>query len=94
MPWCEKNYLCLNVSKTKEIYIDFRKNQRCPKPVSIKGETVERIGTYKYLGVVFDRRLNWKENINSVVKKSEPANVFHEKAEIIWTQFRYASNFV
>ena len=94
MPWCEKNYLCLNVSKTKEIYIDFRKNQRCPKPVSIKGEAVERVGTYKYLGVVFDRRLNWKENINSVVKKGEPANVIHEKAEIIWTQFRYASNFV
>ena len=55
---------------------------------------MEKVGTYKYLGVVFDRRLNWKENINSVVKKSEPANVFHEKAEIIWTQFRYASNFV
>ena len=90
--WCNKNYLCLNVSKTKEMCIDFRKNQRCPEPVYIKGEAVERVGTYKYLGVVFDRRLNWKENINSVVKKSEPANAFHEKAEIIWSQFRYASN--
>ena len=24
---------------------------------------------YKYLGVVFDSKLNWKENINSVLKK-------------------------
>ena len=46
--WCDKNDLYLNVSKTKEMYIDFRKNQRCPKPVYIKGEAVERVDTYKY----------------------------------------------
>ena len=63
--------------------IDFRKNQRCPKPVYIKGEAVERVDTYKYLGVVFDSKLSWKENINSVLKKSELENVLHEKAEII-----------
>ena len=33
--WCDKNYLYLNVSKTKEMCIDFRKNKRCPKPVYI-----------------------------------------------------------
>ena len=61
--WCDKNYLYLNVSKTKEICTDFRKNQRYPKPVYIKGEAVERVDTYKYLGVVFDSKLNWKENM-------------------------------
>ena len=44
-----KNYLYLNVPKTEEIYIDFRKNQRCPKSVYIKGEAVERVDTDKYL---------------------------------------------
>ena len=73
---------------------DFRKNQRCPKPVYIKGEAVERVDTYKYLGVVFDIKLNWKENINSVLKKSELKNILHEKAEIIWSKFRYAINFL
>ena len=96
---------------------DFRKNQRCPKPVYIKGEAVERVDTYKYLsvifdsklnwkeninsvlkkvnlGVIFDSKLNWKENINSVLKKSELENALHEKAEIIWSKFRYASNFL
>ena len=34
--WCDKNYLFLTVSKTKENCIDFRKNQRCPKPVCIE----------------------------------------------------------
>ena len=72
---CDKNYLFLNVSKTIDMCIDFRKNQRCPKPVYIKGEAVERVDTYKYLGVVFVvvvvvyRKFNWKENINSVLKK-------------------------
>ena len=79
---------------TKEMCIDFKKNQRCPKPVYIKGEAVERVDTYKYLGVVFDSILNWKENINSVLKKSELENVLYEKAEIIWSKFRYASNFL
>ena len=82
----------MNVSKTKEMCIDFRKNQRCPKPVCIKGEAVERVETYIYLGAVFDSKLNWKENINSVLKKSELENVLLEKAEIFLSQFRYLSN--
>ena len=67
--WCDQNYLYLNVSKTKEMCIDFRKKQRCPKPVYIKTEAVERVETHKYFGVVFDSKLIWKENISSVLKK-------------------------
>ena len=55
---------------------------------------MEKVDTYKYFGVVFDSKLTWKENINSVPKKSELENVLHEKAEIIWSKFRYASNFL
>ena len=76
---------------------DFRKNQRCPKPVYIKEEAVYRIDTYKYLGVVFDSKLNWKENINSVLISFffyKIENVLNEKAEIIWSQCRYVSNFL
>ena len=35
--WCDKNYLQLNVNKTKEMVIDFRKNKVAPSPVIIKG---------------------------------------------------------
>ena len=35
--------------------------------VYTKGEAVERVEAYKYFGVVFDSKLNWKENINSVL---------------------------
>ena len=72
--------------KRQRCALIFRTNQRCPKPVYIKGEAVERVDTYKYLGVVFDSKLNWKENINSVLKKVN--NILDEKAEIIWSKFR------
>ena len=58
MNFYDKNYLYLNVSKTKEMCVDFRNNQICPKPVYAKGEAVERVETCKYLGVVCDSKLN------------------------------------
>ena len=30
---------------------------------------MEKVDTYMYLGVIFDSKLNWKKNINSVMKK-------------------------
>ena len=30
---------------------------------------MERVDTNKYLGVVFDSKLNWKENIKSALEK-------------------------
>ena len=77
--------------------VHFTKNQRCPKPSYVKAEAVERVDTYKQLGVVFDSKLTRKENINSALKKkkkNELENVVHEKARIIWSKFRYASNFL
>ena len=37
---------------------------------------MERVDTYKYLGVVFDSKLNWKENINSVLKKKVNSRMY------------------
>ena len=46
--WYDKKYFYLNVSKTKEMCIDFRKNRRCPKPINIEGEAVERVDTFHH----------------------------------------------
>ena len=44
--WCSENDLELNVSKTKERLLDFRKK----KTLTIAGEVVEEVKTFKFLG--------------------------------------------
>ena len=39
--WCSKKFLHLNVSKTKEMCIDFRRNRTVISPIFINGEPVE-----------------------------------------------------
>ena len=68
--WCERNYLELHVGKTKKMVVDFRRNQGQSAPVVIKGNAIERVETFKYLGVLFDDRLSWKQNTNVVLKKA------------------------
>ena len=52
--WCDSNHLVLNVTKTKETVIDFRKQ------------------TKAYLGIALDYKLTWKQNTDSIVKKTKP----------------------
>ncbi len=50
--WCQDNCLSLNVSKTKELIVDFRKRQQWPyTPLMISGTPVERVSSFKYLSV-------------------------------------------
>ena len=46
------------------------KKTRVPDSVVIKRVEVERMETYKYLGVGFDKVLSWKENTNAIIKKA------------------------
>ena len=67
--WCDSHYLLLNVKKTKELIFDFRKNNNTHDNIVIKGEVVERVVKYKYLGVLFDENLDWEANSKAVQSK-------------------------
>lgn len=41
--WCKGFFLELNVSKTKDMLIDFRKSTPIPKPIVIEGSEVELV---------------------------------------------------
>ena len=45
--WCDRNYLELNVTKTKEVVINFRKAKVNMDPIVIRGQPVEIVTNYK-----------------------------------------------
>ncbi|PIK46347.1 hypothetical protein BSL78_16796 [Apostichopus japonicus] len=67
--YCDLNFLQLNVAKTKEMIIDFRHNTNPPPPVVVKGSVIDRVTSYKYLGVVLNDHLAWGDHIDILVKK-------------------------
>ncbi len=69
--WCRDNCLSLNVSKTKELIVDFRKRQqRSYAPLMISGTPVERVSSFKYLSVNISEDLTWTAHIQTQVKKT------------------------
>ena len=87
---CDTNYLELNVSKTKEMVIDFRQSRSDPQPVAIKGSAVASVETYTYLGIVLNNKLSWGDHVDLIVKKLNSRmyclrklNSFHITPEIL-----------
>ena len=69
--WCKDNFLDLNVSKTKEMVVDFRKQGVNVPDLYIDGVKVERVSEYKYLGTVLDEKLNFNANTFYLHKKCQ-----------------------
>lgn len=74
--WSKQNQLQLNVQKTKEMILDFRKRAPPIQPIWIEGDKVETVTSYKYLGVVLDNKLDWSENTTFLHKKSQTRMYF------------------
>ncbi len=69
--WYQDNCLSLNVSKTKELIVDFRKRQQRPYTLlMISGTPVERVSSFKYLGVNISEDLTWTAHNQTQVKKA------------------------
>eukprot|EP00745_Piridium_sociabile_P003717 TRINITY_DN12164_c1_g1_i2.p1 TRINITY_DN12164_c1_g1~~TRINITY_DN12164_c1_g1_i2.p1 ORF type:complete len:203 (+),score=27.45 TRINITY_DN12164_c1_g1_i2:2-610(+) len=73
--WCEENNIELNVSKTKEIVIDFRKNKPLYEPLSLMGK-LEIVTSFQFLGTVISDNLCWDKHIMSVVSKAQQRMFF------------------
>ena len=69
--WCKENYLVLNVQKTKEMIIDFRKRKTLLTPITIDSQVIERVNEYKYLGTIIDDKLTWNSNTDFIYKKGQ-----------------------
>ncbi|KAI5090364.1 gastrula zinc finger protein XlCGF28.1-like [Silurus meridionalis] len=69
--WCGANNLTLNVDKTKEMVVDFRRAQSDQSPLTIDGSSVEIVKSTKFLGVHLADNLTWSLNTSSITKKAQ-----------------------
>lgn len=77
--WCKENNLILNINKTKEMIVDFRKSGTVPPPLYIDGVAVEMVPSLKYLGVHLSNTLTWRYNTCSIIKKAHQCLYFLRK---------------
>ncbi|KAI4885591.1 hypothetical protein NFI96_030073, partial [Prochilodus magdalenae] len=70
--WCDYNSLSLNTDKTKEMIVDpRRRRQELHTPLFIGGTEVERVKTFKFLGVHISEDLTWSQNTHYIIRKSQ-----------------------
>ncbi|KAL0151258.1 hypothetical protein M9458_053449 [Cirrhinus mrigala] len=77
--WCRDNNLSLDVDKTKEIIVDFRRTHPARLPLSINGSAVEIVRTTKFLGVHITEELTWTDNTTSLTKKAQQRLYFLQR---------------
>ena len=66
--WCQDNNLSLNVIKTKEMIVDYRKRRTEQAPILIDGTVVDQVECFKFLGVHIPNKLTLSKHTKTVVK--------------------------
>ncbi len=61
----------LNMSKTKELVIDFRKSNIIPSVSIIHGEDVQMVDSHKTMGTMFESKLKFDTNTEQIVKQGQ-----------------------
>ena len=69
--WLNINKLSLNIGKTHfMIFRSRKKNCHFSTDLRINGQTITRVESTKFLGVIIDEHLTWREHINTVKNKT------------------------
>eukprot|EP00061_Rhincodon_typus_P005337 g24716.t1 len=91
--WCNENNLSLNVDRTKELIIDFRKKGGEHTPIYINGTEVERMKSIKFLGVMITDNMSWPSHVNATVKKVQQRLFFLRRVRKFGMSIRSLTNF-
>ena len=70
--WSENHYLSLNAAKCKYMIISRKRARSYPAlPLTLKDTTLEKVDTFKYLGVLMSDNLSWSNhNISNACIKT------------------------
>jgi hypothetical protein len=66
--WCQNNNLSLNITKNKEMIVDYRKRSTEHVPILLDGAVVEWVESFKFLRVHINNQLDWSKHTKTAVK--------------------------
>ena len=67
--WLNVNRLSLNIKKTHFMFFRKQRNKKCDLKIQIDGSEIDQVERTKFLGVVIDQNLNWKEHVSLISRK-------------------------
>ena len=67
--WTKSNKLTINTDKTEFLIFSNRLGNTLPPILELLGSVIQPSNTCKYLGVVLDDKLNFREHIKCIIKK-------------------------
>lgn len=69
--WCNKWKVAINAEKSKAILFKRVRKQVPTGHIIMYGEDIQWYDSVKYLGVIMDRSLTWRQNTEDIVKKAK-----------------------
>uniref|UniRef100_A0A669B6E2 Reverse transcriptase domain-containing protein n=1 Tax=Oreochromis niloticus TaxID=8128 RepID=A0A669B6E2_ORENI len=92
--WCLENNLTLNISKTREMIVDYRKRPvREHQPIHINGVKVERVSSFKFLGVNITEDFSWTLHTDTAIRKARQRLYFLRRLRRFGMNASIISNF-
>ena len=67
--WCDHNCIFVNPQKTKCMLFSAKEIVCNPIQITVKGEVVERVAKFKYLGVVLDQHLTFDNHAKYIIDR-------------------------
>ena len=68
--YAEKEKIQLNLKKCKEMLIDFQRQKTVIPHIKVEDITIDRVTSFKLLGLWVDDNLKWNKNTNHIIKKA------------------------
>ena len=68
--WSAENLFQLNLEKTKELTISFRRSPEHFDPVTVDGTQIQTTTSSKLLGLIINNTLTWNDHVDSLIKKA------------------------
>ena len=68
--WSVENLFQLNLEKTKELTISFRRSPENFDPVTVDGTQIQATTYSKLRGLIINNTLTWDDHVDSLIKKA------------------------